>query len=127
MTWTVKELMGFFEKYYGEKYSGPAMGVMAEYLDGRSADFLKATADVLTRRFSRSYGRAPCPAEIERHMDEIVNAMPRPRRISEPEAAPSDEDRAASIGILEEMKRRLRAGKASPLARSVAGALEGAL
>jgi len=120
MTWTVKELMGFFEKYYGERYSGPALGVMTGYLDGYSADFLKATADVMIKRFSRCYGKAPCPADIERHMDEIMAAMPKPERLPEPGFEMTREERMDTLGrLLDETRRLLNTGKAEPMTRTL--------
>ena len=96
MTGTVRELLNFFEKYYGERYSGKFLDAMLGYLDGYSDEFCKAAAEVMVKRFSRSYGKSPCPADIERHMDEIKAAMPKPKAL--PEARPEMTDEGMARG-----------------------------
>jgi len=81
---TVKELMIFFENFYGEKYTGVFESVMLGYLSGRSEAFYQAAANVIVRRFSRTFNKAPGPAEIEKHMDEILYTMPKPEALPEP-------------------------------------------
>jgi len=125
MTATVKGLLDFFESYYGEKYSGAFLEATAAYLDGSSADFCKAAAEVMIRRFSRSYGKSPCPADIERHMDEIVGAMPGPAAIPEPEVPATAEEKARGASVLEEIMRRLRANRTAPMAGTLERALTG--
>jgi len=70
---TLKELLAYFENYYGEKYSGVIYNTLAGYLAGYSEDFLQAAAAVLVKRVSRVYHKAPGPAEFEKHMDEILS------------------------------------------------------
>jgi len=124
MNGTAKELLGFFEKYYGERYSGMVLEAMAEYLDGRSPAFYKAAAEVMIKRFSRSYGKSPCPADIERHMDEIEAAMPKPEYLPEPDQNLTDGERAEVLEILAEISIRLRAAN-GPMAGPLAGAASG--
>jgi len=125
LKWTVRDLLDFFEEYYGEKYAGTTLGVMTDYLDGHSDAFYKAAVKVMTKRFSRSYGKSPCPADIERHMDEIVGAVPRPARIPEPEIQITDEERDARLELLAEARIRIWGGRRSAAARPLAKALEG--
>jgi len=105
---TAKGLLRFFENFYGEKYAGDVLSTMTAYLDGRSEDFLKAAADVMVMRFSRCYGKSPCPADIERHMGEILDAMPRRTYIPEPRPELTEEDMAVGLGILDEIRRDLK-------------------
>jgi len=102
-----RELMGFFEKYYGETYSGVFRDTMAAYLDGRSADFLRASAQVLVRRFSRTFGRVPGHAEFETHMSEILASMPKRERLPEPRVEPelSDAEREEFLRGLGKLRR----------------------
>jgi len=81
---TLKQLLTFFENYYGEKYTGVVLDAVAAYLDGYSAEFYKAAAEILPKRFSRVWNKAPCPAEFEKYMDEILCIMPKPEALPEP-------------------------------------------
>ena len=82
---TMKELLTFFEGYYGEKYSGFFLDAMTAYLFNRSEAFYKATANVLVKRFSRTYGKVPGVAEIERNLSEILDTMPKVKALPEPD------------------------------------------
>ena len=75
---TLRELLTFFEGFYGEKYSGVFLDTMTAYLDGSSSDFYRATASVIVKRFSRTFGKVPGPAEIENNMSEILETMHKP-------------------------------------------------
>jgi hypothetical protein len=68
---TIDQFFSYLEAYYGEPYPDAVREYMAEYLDGKSGDFLKTACDVLIKRVSRLYGRVPGVAEIERYLDEI--------------------------------------------------------
>jgi len=125
MTGTARELLNFFEKYYGERYSGEFLYAMTGYLNGHSEAFYKAAAEVMIKRFSRCHGKAPGPAEIERHMDEIMNSMPRPPSVPVPEIVITDEDRAAGLEFVGEIMAILRAKKNAPLAKPLANAAAG--
>ena len=105
MTRTARELLNFFEKYYGEKYAGAASDAMIGYLDGYSDAFCKAAAEVMIKRFSRCYGKSPCPADIERHMDEIKAAMPKPKALPEARPEMTDADMARGREWVAELKR----------------------
>ena len=105
MKWTARDLLDFFEEYYGEKYTGTTLGVMTDYLNGRSDAFCKAAAEVMVKRFSRSYGKSPCPADIERHMDEIKAAMPKPKALPEARPDMTDADMARGREWVAELKR----------------------
>jgi hypothetical protein len=82
---TLKGLLVFFEEFYGEKYIGVFSDTMMTYLHGYSDNFYNAAAEVLVKRFSRTYNKVPGPAEFEKHMDEILKAMPAPKELPEPE------------------------------------------
>jgi hypothetical protein len=81
----LNQLLTFFEDYYGEKYSGAFLTTMCAYLDGHKSEFYEAAASVIVMRFSRAYNKVPDPAVIEKHMDEILAAMPKPKLLSKPE------------------------------------------
>jgi len=81
----MRELLAFFEKFYGEKYTGIFLDIMTDYLEGYSEEFYLAVQKVMVLRFSRIYNKVPGPAEIEKHMAEILNAMPKPKELPEPE------------------------------------------
>ena len=101
MTMTAKDLMRFFEKY-----DGIFQDTMFDYLNGRSSEFYRAAANVLVRRVSRAYGKAPGHAEFEKHMDEIRAEMPeRPALPREPEPEMTEEERAEGLRMLAEMKK----------------------
>jgi len=82
---TLKELLGFFENYYGEKYTGIFLDVMTDYLDGYSENYYKVVAAVLVKRFSRIYNKVPDPAVIEKNIDEINSMLPEKIYIDEPQ------------------------------------------
>ena len=82
---TTKELLDFFERYYGEKYSGVFLETMLSYFEDSSPGFRKATAEVITMRFSRIYNKVPDVAIIEKHFDEIKRSIPKPKMIEEKE------------------------------------------
>jgi hypothetical protein len=96
---TVQEFIQFCEEYYGEKYQGKILAVMNGYLDKKSERFLDCAAAVLTRRFSRTNRMAPGPAEIEKHLNEILDRIPEVKP-PEPKEQLSDEER-------EEMSKNL--------------------
>ena len=81
---TSQNLLNFFENYYGEKYSGVFQAAILEYLSDASPSFLKAAAEVVTKRYSRSFGKSPDIAVIELHFDEIIATMPKPKMLPEP-------------------------------------------
>ena len=68
---TVKELLAFFEGYYGEKYTGLFLDIMTDYLENSKEEYLSAMAKVMVLRFSRIYNKVPCPADIEKNEEEI--------------------------------------------------------
>jgi len=119
MTWTVKELLDFFEGYYGEKYSGIVLDTTVEYLDGHTADFYKAVAEVMIKRFSRCYGKSPCPADIERHLDEILETIPKREYLPEPEQVLTDGERAEVLDMLGQVKRQLNEKQVSPMTKTL--------
>ncbi|MCL2556867.1 MAG: hypothetical protein FWE09_00145 [Treponema sp.] len=104
-----RTLLDFLERYYGERYSGVFLDTMLDYLDGRGEDFLRAAALVIVKRVSRAYGKAPGHAEFERHMDEILAAMPeRPALPQETEPPITDEEREAGMLRLRQVTDMLR-------------------
>ena len=72
---TVKLLLGFFEAYYGEKYTGIFLDTMLDYFDECSTDFLEAVRKVIILRYPRSFNKAPDVAVIEKNIGEIHKAM----------------------------------------------------
>jgi hypothetical protein len=117
---TMRELLAFFEGFYGEKYTGVFLEVMTSYLDGYSADFYRAAAAVLAKRYPRGYGKAPGPAEIEKHKEEILAVMPRPAALPEPAEERAMPEQAE--GYLKSMRERFRGGT-GPMARTLERAL----
>jgi len=82
---TFKELLGFFENYYGEKYTGIFLDVMTDYLNGYPENYYKVVATVLVKRFSRIYNKVPDPAVIEKNIDEINSMLLKTNYIDEPQ------------------------------------------
>jgi hypothetical protein len=121
---TKRELLTFFEGYFGEKYSGIFLDTMMSYLDNYSEDFYKAAANVLVRRFSRSYNKSPGPAEFEKNMDEILAAIPKPEALPEPEFKQTDEEWAEGLEIMAEIKAVLRK-KPGPMTEIFSKTMEG--
>jgi len=83
----VKELLVYFENYYGEKYTGVFLEVMLDYFENCSVEFLQAVAKVIILRYPRSFNKSPDVAIIEKNFEEISkwmikiqiqNALPEP-------------------------------------------------
>ena len=74
---TVRGLLDFFESYYGEKYTGDFLDVMAEYLSNFSDDWLEALSKTVVLNYPRTYNKSPDPAIIEKHIEEIRNEIER--------------------------------------------------
>ena len=102
---TLKELLSFFENYYGSKYAGAFGSTVAGYLDGYSAAFYKAAAEVIVERFSHIYGKLPDVAAFAKHKGEILKSIPKPP--PEPERELTEEERARGLECLEEIRRIL--------------------
>ena len=68
---TARELLNFFEGYYGEKYTGYFLDAMLDYLQDCAEPFLIAARKVVILRFSRTFGKVPDIAVIESNIDEI--------------------------------------------------------
>ena len=100
---TLRELLAFFEGYYGEKYSGVFLDVMTGYLSELSPRYYKPIAEVLVKRFTRAYGKAPSPAEVEMHMEEIKGLILMPKYLPEP-----DLRSAESYGVWEELVNKFK-------------------
>ena len=87
---------------------------MTAYLDGYSPEFYKAAANVIVRRFSRTFNKAPGPAELERNMTEILMEAQRPKGewLPEPKDVIAPGEREESLRLLEEIKKQCNpAGK----------------
>jgi hypothetical protein len=112
---TARELLTFFENYYGEKYSGVFLDTMAAYLDGYSEKFLIAARKVIVLRFSRTYNKAPDPSVIEKNMDEILATMPKPEALPEPPM-----ERAKTEEFAEFIRQmRLGSNKNTPMSKAL--------
>ena len=68
---TLNELVAYFEKYYGYKYTLVMRESLLDYLNGYSNDFYAAVRKVVVLRFSYTFGKAPDIAIIEKNLDEI--------------------------------------------------------
>ena len=120
---TVKELLRFFEDFYGEKYTGIFLDVMLEYFEGCSSEYLLAVRNVMILRFPKN-NKVPGSAEIEKHMEEIENvfsAIPKPL-LPEPETEYASPEEAQEW--LKDIKGILSKGK-GPLAGVMAEAIGG--
>ena len=114
---TAKGLLEYFERYYGEKYSGVFLDTMLNYLEGYSDDFYKAVAEVMVKRFSRIFNKVPGVAEIEKHLEEIYEMIPEPVSLPEPRHIITDEERAECEELASECMRML-VGKRGPLTQA---------
>jgi len=120
---TVKELLNFFEIYYGEKYTGLFLDTMAEYLKDGTDEFLSAVGKVMVLRFSRIYNKVPCPADIEKYLGEIYEVMSAPKPfLPEPEKQYATPEEAREW--LKEIKDKLNRGT-GPLAGVMIEAIGG--
>ena len=72
---TPRELMAYFENYYGEKYTGAFQEAMFDYLSDCKKEFLTAICKVIVLRYSRSHNKSPDPAIIEKNIEEIFKVM----------------------------------------------------
>jgi len=120
---TLNALLVFFEKYYGETYTGVFRETMIKYLNGYSADFYESASKVIVRRVSRNFRNLPCIAEIEKHMDEIITTMPKPKAL-EYKRECSEEERMAVLKEMDEIKNEFSKKQNSPMAKSFAKTLE---
>ena len=118
---TLKELMQYFERYYGEKYQGVFFEAVADYLSRETKGFYRAAAKIIPRRYSRIYNKAPGLAEFEQCRKEIEKEMPRPKQIEEPRYEPTEEERAECLKMLDEHKAKLKkkGAMAGPLAKTL--------
>jgi hypothetical protein len=120
---TVRELLTFFENYYGEKYTGLFLDTMTEYLENGTDEFLSAVRKIMVLRFSKIYNRSPCPADIEKHLGEIYEVMSSPKLyLPEPENQYATKEEAQEW--LNEIKSVLSKGR-GPLAGVMAEAIGG--
>jgi hypothetical protein len=103
--------MRFCENYYGEKYDGVVRDVMDAYLDKKSAQFFDAAAMVLVKRFSRTNRMAPGPAELEKYRDEILDGIPEPSPLPDPEGCISDEEREQVSEMLHNLTEKFSGGR----------------
>jgi hypothetical protein len=104
-----REFMRFCENYYGEPYADKRFDVMSAYLDGKSEQFFDVAASVLVKRFSRANRISPGPAEIEKHLDEILDIVNEPVALPE-RKPPSNEDREAVTDFFYKLAEKLRSG-----------------
>jgi hypothetical protein len=107
---TLKELLAFLEGYYGEKYSGVFLDVMVSYLSGGSKEFYKAIAQVIIKRYSRTFNKSPGPAEIEKCLDEIYETVKSIRALialPEPKQEITKEERQTNMSLVGELLDRL--------------------
>jgi hypothetical protein len=107
---TLKELLAFFESYYGEKYTGTFLDVMVSYLENCSENFYSAAAKVIIKRFSRIHNKAPDPAEIEKNMNEILAELNTSKLLPEPYQELSDSDIKEWQEMYERFLERIQGG-----------------
>jgi len=121
---TLKGLLSFFENYYGEKYTGVFLDATTAYLDGHSENYYKAIAEVMIKRFSRIYNKAPGPAEIEKNMEEIDHvfaAIPKPLLPEPTEACATSEEAAEYIKAIKDMFSKGTGPLAGAMAKAIGG------
>jgi len=119
----LRELLNFFEDYYGGKYTGALLDVMTAYLDGYSREFYLAVQKIMILRFSTCYNKIPCPADIEKNLDEIYEVMPSLKPLlPEPAAEYASPEEAQEW--LKDIKGMLRKGT-GPLAGAAMKAIGG--
>jgi len=104
---TTRQLLTFFEEFYMARYSDVFLDVMAGYLEKLSPAIRQAAATVIVKRFSNAFGKLPGPAEIENHMAEIVDAMPKPKFLPGFFREISDEEREEGKEFLEKILKHL--------------------
>ena len=120
---TLKELLFFFESYYGEKYTGIFLNLITDYLENGTEEFLSAVRKVMVLRFSRIYNKVPCPADIEKHLSEIYEVMSFSKPLL-PEPAKPDVTPEEALEWLKEFRDILSRGR-GPLAGVTAEAIRG--
>ena len=104
---TLKNLLEYFEKYYGEKYTGVILDTMVEYLEGHGSEYYQAVRSVMIKRFSRIYNKVPCVAEIESHREEILSTVAW--KVSLPETSEiSKEEVDENLNLVDELMKRLK-------------------
>ena len=103
---TLNNLLLYLEQIYNERYSGIFRDTMTSYLAGFSEGFYQAAAKILVKRFSRTYNRAPGPAEFEKNMAEIINAIPFPPALPEPKM--TDDEKLETLQFLNALKKSLK-------------------
>jgi hypothetical protein len=121
---TLKNLLIFFENYYGEKYTGVFQSVMLDYLSGYSESFYQAVASVIVKRFSRTFNKAPGLAEIEKHMEEILGMIPKPEALPEPLP---ERDYEAHERAMQEIREIFRQKDRGPMADTLEKTVEALL
>jgi hypothetical protein len=104
---TFEQLCNQLEGYYGEELSEDYRKVMDDYLDGKSEMFLGAVFNVLVRRFSRVYGKAPGVSEIEDNLREIRDTMPFPIALPERPQELTSEEYAENARMMREFLEML--------------------
>ena len=114
---TLKELLNFFENYYGERYSGVFLEAMTGYLSGKSPEFYEAAAEVMIKRFSRIYNKVPGIAEIEKHLEEIKGELSWKPTKALPESKESHYA-DSNINFLDELMKRIK-NKKQPFEKEV--------
>lgn len=75
---TIRNLLNFFEEYYGEKYTGIFLEVMREYLKRFTENELDAISNVIVKNFPRHFNKSPDPAVIGENIH-LVNLEWRKR------------------------------------------------
>ena len=116
---TLKQLLTYFEGYYAVKYNPHILTAVTAYLDGCSERFLTAAAEVIPRRLSHAYKMVPGVAEFEKHMGEILDAVPEP--LPEPAHRLSEGERAEVSRLIAECIRVCRNAK-GPMAKTLSKA-----
>jgi hypothetical protein len=107
MSTKVRDLLTFFESYYGEKYTGIFLDSMVGYLSSYSDDFLESAGPVIVKRYSRTFNKSPGIEEFEANMGEIIQSMPRKKELPGPEI--SEEQVKSNLAFISSMKAKLAA------------------
>lgn len=97
---------------------------MIDYLENCNEEFLSAVRKIMVLRFSRTYNKAPCVADIEKNIEEIYAVMSRPKPFllehKEPRATPEEE-----AMFLEQMRAMIKPGAMAKSLNNFINQLEG--
>jgi len=114
---TTEQMMGSLASYYGEAYTGILGASVRDYLDGFDARTRATLFELLVRRYSRRWGKAPDVATIGEYLEEAEQAArPATKEIEAPQL--SDAER-------KELARLIDGARKTPEGRLLLGIIGG--